>query len=60
MGTVAYDSVDIVRNVSNSLYDHWTCAMKCRYCGNLRDAGIQDNIPVCHVCWFEKGGIKHE
>jgi hypothetical protein len=31
--------------------------MKCRYCGNLRDAGIQDNIPVCHVCWFEKGGV---
>lgn len=31
--------------------------MKCRYCGNLRDAGIQDNIPACHACYCKRGGI---
>ena len=31
--------------------------MKCRYCNNLREAGIQDNIPVCHACYCKRGGV---
>ena len=60
MGTVAPDVVAWYCHTRRCVHDTLGGTMKCRYCGNLRDAGIQDNIPVCHVCWFEKGGIKHE
>jgi len=57
VGTITRDSVDIYCHVSNAMYDTGGSAMKCRYCGNLRDAGIQDNIPACHACYCKRGGV---
>lgn len=57
MGTITLHGLAHVCHTRSDRYDTIGGAMKCRYCGNLRDAGIQDNIPVCHVCWFKKGGV---
>lgn len=57
MGTITFHGLACVCYTRDRNYDYRGSAMKCRYCGNLRDAGIQDNIPVCHVCWFKKGGV---
>ena len=57
MGTVACNSVDIFCHNGSTMRNTIGGAMKCRYCGNLRDAGIQDNIPACHACYCKRGGI---
>jgi len=57
VGTITRDSVDIYCHVSNAMHDTGGSAMTCRYCGNLRDAGIQDNIPACHACYCKRGGV---
>jgi hypothetical protein len=57
VGTVACNSVDIFYHARSSMRNTFGGAMKCRYCGNLRDAGIQDNIPVCHACYCKRGGV---
>ena len=57
MGTITCDSVDIFLHARHTSHDTWSGAMKCRYCGNLRDAGIQDNIPACHACYCKRGGV---
>lgn len=57
MGTITFHGLAIVCHTRDTRYDTKGGAMKCRYCGNLRDAGIQDNIPVCHACYCKRGGI---
>ena len=57
MGTITFHRLAIVCHTRDIRYDTKGGAMKCRYCGNLRDAGIQDNIPVCHACYCKRGGV---
>jgi hypothetical protein len=57
VGTITCDSVDIFLHARHTSHDTIGGAMKCRYCGNLRDAGIQDNIPACHACYCKRGGV---
>jgi hypothetical protein len=30
--------------------------MKCRECGEDREGGIVDKIPLCHACYIKIGG----
>ena len=57
MGTITFHRLACVCHTCNRNYDYRGSAMKCRYCGNLRDAGIRDNIPVCHACYCKRGGV---
>jgi hypothetical protein len=57
VGTITIRGLAHVCHIRSSRYGTIGGAMKCRYCGNLRDAGIQDNIPACHACYCKRGGI---
>jgi len=57
VGTVAPDMVARLYCTGRCVHGTLGGTMTCRYCGNLRDAGIQDNIPVCHACYCKRGGV---
>ena len=33
--------------------------MKCRECGNEREGGIHDKIPLCHNCYIKVAEVRN-